>query len=326
MEHTLTLHVLTWSLVGLGLAFMFIPEVIAEHKIGHGDDLPPTNLSVEQVGDALMISWEYDNESIDVKSWELKRKATTGGSSKIKEKVLDPDKKIKNPLDSTIQIDYVLDTSVIVGESYEYQVDVSFINDKKASSIFSDPFLVEEWQSEVFRINANQIETSSLIPLIDLSGIFNVLFIDYFPIIPYAYAPNPIPILTTELNPIVPESYLFSLEPIPLPANYTSDDCTEIMTIDYKRSDDFGQMIYILLTIFENNTSVHSHLFDATDSDKRIFNSEFKIPLEEQSITDYEDLELQIDIQAQTVLDSVDYRQLSIHGIKFQVPSDDTAC
>jgi len=128
------------------------------------------------------------------------------------------------------------------------------------------------------------------------------------------------PIFTSMLDP-QNEVFEIDIEPIPIPS-YTQQICEQFLDVSFKRSADLGQEIQYTVTILENGTAKHQFADKITDRAKRVFNNQYFIPFEDQVITMFDLLSVQIDVDSEVG----DPRAFELHGVDFYVPEDNGAC
>ena len=84
--------------------------------------------------------------------------------------------------------------------------------------------------------------------------------------------------------------------------------------------------ITIYATIFEDGVIKNQNLYEITNSGKRIFNEFWYIEPIDQSISNFTNLEVQLDIDSSDTLNPFEYRSLSVFEVNFIIPSDNSSC
>jgi len=128
------------------------------------------------------------------------------------------------------------------------------------------------------------------------------------------------PIFTSMLNP-QDEVFEIDIEPIPLPS-YDQEICEQFLDVSFKRNTDGGQELQYIVTILENGTAKHQFTDKIQSTAKRVFNNQYFIPFEDQVITQFDLLSVQIDVDSQVG----DPRSFELYGVDFYVPEDNGAC
>lgn len=128
------------------------------------------------------------------------------------------------------------------------------------------------------------------------------------------------PIFTSMLNP-QNEVFEIDIEPIPLPS-YDDDQCDQILDIHFKRNAESGQTLEYTATILQNGNATNQFTDTVHVASKRVFNNQYFIPFAEQQITQFDNISVQIDVNAQVG----DPRSFELYGVDFYVPEDNGAC
>jgi len=128
------------------------------------------------------------------------------------------------------------------------------------------------------------------------------------------------PIFTSMLNP-QNEVFEIDIQPIPLPS-YSDDQCDQVLDVQFKRNSDSGQSLEYIVTILQGGNATHQFTDSVHVSAKRVFNIQYFIPFQDQLITEYDQLSVQIDVNAHVG----DPRSFELYGVDFYVPEDNGAC
>lgn len=128
------------------------------------------------------------------------------------------------------------------------------------------------------------------------------------------------PIFTSMQSP-QNEVFEIDIEPIPVPS-YDQEICEQFLDISFKTSADLGQTLQYTTTILENGTAKHQFTDKVTNTAKRVFNNQYFIQFEDQVITMFDLLSVQIDVDSGVG----DPRAFELHGVDFYVPEDNEAC
>ena len=128
------------------------------------------------------------------------------------------------------------------------------------------------------------------------------------------------PIFTSMLNP-QNEVFEIDIQPITLPS-YNDEQCDQILDVQFKRNSDSGQSLEYTVTILQSGNATHQFTDSVHVSAKRVFNVQYFIPYEDQLITQFDQLSVQIDVNAQVG----DPRSFELYGVDFYVPEDNGAC
>jgi len=290
--------------------------------------LPPqVELEAEYIGKAILVTWKLPIEETNTTTaykWVLQRDINGSGFVDIANGERDPNNK---PLSEGQEVRYYLDKVSSRGSTYNYKifyvsVDGREITESNAkSSVF-----IDKDEPLIHVGKGNYLETTRILTPFN-KPIIRVLFDSFFDTFPLAYAPtsNLEPIITSSLNP-KDEPYLFNITPLPNPD--LSSDCNQVLEILYKPSLSGGQTFEVFATILESQIIVRNqHLYDnLADSNKRIFNEWYLIPNSEESIQNFEALEVQLDIDSSLEIDPNNHRQLSIYGVNIYIPTGSSSC
>lgn len=128
------------------------------------------------------------------------------------------------------------------------------------------------------------------------------------------------PIFTSMLSPSN-EVFEIAIEPIPIPT-YSLDICEQFLDISFKRSADSGQTLQYTATILENGVPRHQFADTIQITAKRVFNDQYYIPYDQQVITDFDNISVQIDVNSGVG----DPRAFELYGVDFYTPEDNGAC
>lgn len=128
------------------------------------------------------------------------------------------------------------------------------------------------------------------------------------------------PIFTSLLSPNN-EVFEIDIEPVPIPF-YNMDQCQQWLDIAFKRNSDSGQTLEYVVTVLENGTAKHQFSDKVQVTAKRIFNNQYFIPFEDQLITDFENISVQVDVDSQVG----DPRSFELYSVEFFIPEDNGAC
>ena len=290
--------------------------------------VPTPTLSSNYIGRANQISWIIPTESTvnnEQYGWIIQRDVDDSGFINIASGQRDPNNK---PIENGVEYRYYLDEDVQQGKTYKYKMTFSSSNGRNSTlTDQTNPITVPNESAFIFKASGKLLDTTRI--LVPRSPIIPTL---YFKDSAQQYASAE----TGSLSPQVisnqnpkDEPYLFSLNPLPSPQEGL--ECSQIVEIIYKRNDsDFGQDLTVFATILENQTiERNQHLYDKTeisDSAHHIFNYWWIIPPSEQTIQNYENLEIQLDIDSSTTLNPLDYRSISIYQVNFYVPDSNQMC
>ena len=128
------------------------------------------------------------------------------------------------------------------------------------------------------------------------------------------------PIFTSLLNP---QNEVFEIDIVPSPVPfYDADQCQQYLDISFKRNSDSGQTLEYIVTILDNGTARHQFTDTVQVTAKRVFNNQYFIPFEDQTITDFENITVQVDVNSQVGSP----RSFELYGIDFFIPEDNGAC
>ena len=237
----------------------------------------------------------------------------------------DPNNK---PIENGIEVRTYLDQSVLARSTYTYQLLFESLNGRNSTlSDRTTPILIPNESGFTFKSEGKVLQTTRI--LIPYSQVVPTIFIPSFEINSqnaYAETTGLQPLVISSLNP-KNEPYLFSLDPVPSPL--VGAECKQILELLYSRSADGGQDLTVFATVVENQATVRiQHLYDNIEiSDvSQIFNFWHAVPLSQQTIQDYSNLEVQLDISSSTTLNPLDYRSLSIYGINLYVSESNQVC
>lgn len=128
------------------------------------------------------------------------------------------------------------------------------------------------------------------------------------------------PIFTSMFNP-QNEVFEIDIEPIPIPT-YDQEICEQFLDVGFKRSSDSGQTIRYTITVLENDVPRHQFSDTIQITAKRVFNNQYFIPFNEQVITDFENISIQIDVDSEVG----DPRAFELYTVDFYTPEDNGAC
>lgn len=217
------------------------------------------------------------------------------------------------------EVNFFLDTSVFAGNTYLYRVlsqagqgggagNIKFSTETAPIEIPSrlDGYLLRADGFGVIKNNPRQ-------PQLPFQNFLLGLFLQ-----PVHAVSNAI--FVSSSNP-QNEVFEIALTPIPTPS-FDDDQCVQVLDIRFQRNLDSGQNLTYTVTILENDIVVHQFEKTIHIVAKRIFNDQYFIALEDQVITDFENLEVQVDI----VGGSGDPRTFSLYGVDFYIPEDNGAC
>ena len=76
------------------------------------------------------------------------------------------------------------------------------------------------------------------------------------------------------------------------------------------------------MTILQNGNATHQFTDTVHVASKRVFNNQYFIPFEDQLITQFDQISVQIDVNSQVG----DPRSFELYGVDFYVPEDNGAC
>ncbi len=128
------------------------------------------------------------------------------------------------------------------------------------------------------------------------------------------------PIFTSLFNP-QNEVFEIDIEPVPIPF-YSMDQCQQWLDIAFKRNSDSGQTLEYTVTVLENDIPQHQFSDTVQITAKRVFNNQYFIPFANQTITDFEGISVQVDVDSQVG----DPRSFELHSVEFFIPEDNGAC
>jgi len=128
------------------------------------------------------------------------------------------------------------------------------------------------------------------------------------------------PIFTSLLNP-QGEVFEIDIEPSPIPF-YDMDQCQQFLDIKFKRNSNSGQTLEYIVTILENDIPKHQFSDTVQVTAKRVFNNQYYISFDDQLITDFENISVQVDVNSQVG----DPRSFELYGVDFFIPEDNGAC
>ena len=100
------------------------------------------------------------------------------------------------------------------------------------------------------------------------------------------------------------------------------DQCQQWLDIAFKRNSDSGQRLDYIVTVLENGTARHQFTDTVQVTAKRVFNNQYFIPFEDQLITDFENISVQVDVDSQVG----DPRSFELYSVGFFIPEDNGAC
>jgi len=128
------------------------------------------------------------------------------------------------------------------------------------------------------------------------------------------------PIFTSLLSP---QNEVFEIDIVPSPIPfYDADQCQQFLDIAFKRNSDSGQTLEYIITIVDNGTARHQFSDTVQVTAKRVFNNQYYIPFEDQTITDFENITVQVDVDSQVG----DPRSFELYSVDFFIPEDNGAC
>lgn len=290
--------------------------------------VPTPTLSSNYIGRANQVSWIIPPSSTinnEQYRWTLQRDVDSSGFIDIVNGQRDPDNK---PIDNGVEYRFYLDENVQPARTYSYKM-IFFSSNGRNSTLtdVTSPITVPNESAFIYKASGKFLDTTRI--LVPRSPIIPIIYIpNMAEQVSYAETGNLSPQVISNPNP-KDEPYLFALDPIPNPDE--GAECSQILELIYKRNDsDFGQDLTVFATILENQTiERNQHLFDNTeisDSAGHIFNFWWVIPPSEQTIQDFSNLEVQLDIDSSTTLNPLDYRSLSIYQVNFYVPESNQVC
>ena len=128
------------------------------------------------------------------------------------------------------------------------------------------------------------------------------------------------PIFTSLLSP-TNQVFEIDIEPVPIPF-YSMDQCQQWLDIAFKRNSDSGQQLDYIVTILDNGTARHQFSDTVQITAKRVFNNQYFIPFVDQTITDFENISVQVDVDSQVG----DPRSFELYNVEFFIPEDNGAC
>lgn len=290
--------------------------------------VPTPTLSSNFIGRAIQVTWFLPSQSVsnnDIYKWTLKKQTNAGSFADIMIGTRDPNNK---PLENGFEVRSIIDQSVLAGSTYTYQLLYESFNGRNSTlTDLTTPIQIPNEFGFTFKAQGKLLQTTRV--LTPRTG--GIIQTSYFPDFKqqevYAETAGLQPIITSPLNP-KDLPYLVSLTPIPSPLSGT--DCKQALEIIYSRDgSDGGQNLVVTATILENqNTVRNQHLYDQNEiSDvSHIFNYWWVIPLPEQAIQDFTNLEVQLDIDSSNTLNPSEYRTLSIYQVNFYVPESNQVC
>lgn len=286
---------------------------------------PKVEINAEFIGKAILIKWKLPinvTSNTEAYKWLLQRDINGLGFVDIANGERDPNNK---PIEEGQEVNFYLDKSIGKGFTYTYKIFFVSVDGRDTTESDTTTSITVGRDETILTVSEGKLLLTTRVIIPQNPTIINTLF-DLPDLInpTYAQTSGLQPLVTSSLNP-KSESYLFSLNPIPNPDAIT--ECNQILEILYKKSTNAGQDFTVFATIWENQTIVRNqNLFPIIPSDKRIFNDMYIIPIEEQSIMNYDNLEVQLDIDSTIDLNPSNWRQLSIYGVKLYVPQVSLAC
>jgi len=285
---------------------------------------PEVDIFTEQDGSkSIMVTWLLPSPQTSdnfIYNYDIERSDNNGQTwTLIGQQSRNVDRKVLDHNNDYREIYHFLDDQIFAGNTYIYKVlsktgqgqgggNIKYSTETKPIKIPSD------LSGYLIKADGFGIETTS-------SGSPQPpLMLGWFAwIMPNVFGVEN-PIFTSMLNPSG-EVFEIDIEPIPLPT-YDQAHCEQFLDISFKRSSDGGQTIQYVATILENGIPKHQFSDNIQITAKRVFNNQYYIPYPSQTITDYENLSVQIDVNSQVG----DPRAFELYGVDFYVPEDNGAC
>lgn len=325
----------------LGTSIIILTEVYAQ-----GPPCPPAcpdppeniiSIIAEQTGGAVILTFE--NEGVQPpQSFDIERDSGSGFEA-LQVLGRDVNRIVKNNENGNNVYEILDADNIQPSTTYTYQVVSK--GQGQGNNVTSPPASVTTIaykfdQDNIIKSKGRWIDTPiNLLPLNDGDGNPNpnppprpIIYMPGFEWpLAQAIMDDSTPLITSSLNP-QNEAFMIDLQPIPVPVTpFSDDDCIQELRIGTKRDSDSGQDLHYFVSIIENQqVTVHQYDFSANLLAKRVFNDSLVIKIEDQTLTDFDNLEVQIDIRGDFEANPANYRSLSVYYVDFFVPESDSYC
>lgn len=294
---------------GICQAFQQVPEVdIFTEQDGASSILVTWLLPIPQTADNFVYNYDIERSDDNGQNWTL-----------IGQQGRNVDRKVIDHTNDYREIYHYLDTEIFGGSTYIYKVKAKtgqgLGEGNIKYSIVTNPIRIPtDLTGYLIKADGFGIQTTT-------SGTVQPpLMLGWFAwIFPNAFGYDT-PIFTSLLNP-QGEVFEIDIEPVPIPT-YNQEQCQQFLDIAFKRNQDNGQKLQYVVTILENDVPRHQFVDTVQITAKRTFNNQYYIPFQDQVITDFENISIQVDVNSQVG----EPRSFELHSVDFYVPEDNGAC
>lgn len=296
---------------------------------------PAVNVKAELRARSILVSWDLPLQGNPEKYIIQRSDNLLPFIDKFETDRKDDNKVINR--ETKRQTFWKLDDTVIGGNNYTYRI-VSTQQNQQVFALPTETIFVRDQVEQTSAVaKGHLIDTGPIPPITPIISWFN--WYDPFQLVSAEVFSSSI--FGTLVNPQT-ESFRIALEPVPQPN--ATDNCNQVLDFEYTRNIEAGQDFQIVATIFEmeiqrddsgpNGSIVetinpilhHQKIYTDFSDSTKLKQKWLVVPPEEQTITRYQNLELQFDITGVFDIDPNNHRSLEVWDINFVVPLGNNAC